>query len=79
MSGVGAIQSLVTKRDEPDRIFASLPKDKVTALNAAQSVTSALFARATGRGGQHIEVSMMEARMAGTARELRPPFQCAST
>lgn len=35
--------------------------DKVTALYAAQAVTAALFARAVGRGGQHIELAMMDA------------------
>jgi crotonobetainyl-CoA:carnitine CoA-transferase CaiB-like acyl-CoA transferase len=35
--------------------------DKVTALYASQAVTAALFARANGRGGQHLELSMMDA------------------
>ncbi|MEQ8839562.1 MAG: CoA transferase [Acidimicrobiales bacterium] len=35
--------------------------DKVTALYATQAVTAALFARATGRGGQHVELSMTDA------------------
>ena len=35
--------------------------DKVSALFATQSVTAALFARAQGRGGQHVEVSMTDA------------------
>ena len=35
--------------------------DKVTALYAAQAVTAALFARAMGRGGQHVELAMMDA------------------
>lgn len=35
--------------------------DKVTALYASQAVTAALFARATGRGGQHVHVSMVDA------------------
>ena len=34
--------------------------DKVTALYAAQAITSALYARAQGRGGQHVELSMMD-------------------
>jgi crotonobetainyl-CoA:carnitine CoA-transferase CaiB-like acyl-CoA transferase len=34
--------------------------DKVTALYASQAVTAALFARAQGRGGQHIELSMTD-------------------
>jgi crotonobetainyl-CoA:carnitine CoA-transferase CaiB-like acyl-CoA transferase len=35
--------------------------DKVTALYASQAITAALYARATGRGGQHLEVAMMDA------------------
>jgi crotonobetainyl-CoA:carnitine CoA-transferase CaiB-like acyl-CoA transferase len=35
--------------------------DKVTALYASQAVTAALFARANGRGGQHVHVSMVDA------------------
>ncbi|MCX2932458.1 CoA transferase [Mycobacterium sp. CVI_P3] len=35
--------------------------DKVTALYASQAVTAALFARARGRGGQHVHVSMVDA------------------
>lgn len=35
--------------------------DKVTALYASQAVAAALFARARGRGGQHIELSMTDA------------------
>ncbi|WP_406288253.1 CaiB/BaiF CoA transferase family protein [Embleya sp. NBC_00896] len=35
--------------------------DKVTALTAAQAITAALFARERGRGGQHLELSMLDA------------------
>ena len=35
--------------------------DKVTALFASQAITAALFARGQGRGGQHLELSMMDA------------------
>jgi crotonobetainyl-CoA:carnitine CoA-transferase CaiB-like acyl-CoA transferase len=35
--------------------------DKVTALFASQAITAALFARAQGKGGQHVELSMMDA------------------
>jgi crotonobetainyl-CoA:carnitine CoA-transferase CaiB-like acyl-CoA transferase len=35
--------------------------DKVTALFASQAITAALFARAMGRGGQHVELAMMDA------------------
>jgi crotonobetainyl-CoA:carnitine CoA-transferase CaiB-like acyl-CoA transferase len=35
--------------------------DKVTALYASQAITAALFARASGQGGQHVELSMADA------------------
>ncbi len=35
--------------------------DKVTALYASQAITAALLARALGRGGQHVELSMTDA------------------
>jgi len=35
--------------------------DKVTALYATQAITAALFARAQGRGGQHVKMSMADA------------------
>jgi crotonobetainyl-CoA:carnitine CoA-transferase CaiB-like acyl-CoA transferase len=35
--------------------------DKITAVYASQSITAALLARAMGRGGQHIELAMMDA------------------
>lgn len=35
--------------------------DKVTALNAAQAISAALFARERGAGGQHLHLSMLEA------------------
>jgi len=35
--------------------------DKVTALFAAQAITAALFARERGAGGQHLELSMLDA------------------
>jgi len=35
--------------------------DKVTSLYAAQAISAALYARERGRGGQHLELSMMDA------------------
>ncbi len=35
--------------------------DKVTALYAAQAITAALFARERGAGGQHVQLSMLDA------------------
>ena len=57
-SGVGEIM-----RDEnggPTQ-FHNLMMDKVTALNASQSITAALLAVSRGRGGQHIELAMLDA------------------
>jgi crotonobetainyl-CoA:carnitine CoA-transferase CaiB-like acyl-CoA transferase len=39
----------------------NLACDKITALTAAQAMTAALYARAMGRGGQHIELAMLDA------------------
>jgi len=35
--------------------------DKVSAMYACQAITAALFARASGRGGQHLELGMADA------------------
>ncbi|HEV2994143.1 MAG TPA: CoA transferase [Acidimicrobiia bacterium] len=35
--------------------------DKITALYAAQAITAALFARERGAGGQHLQLSMLDA------------------
>jgi len=42
-------------------LVATAVCDKVTALNVAQAICAALVARANGAGGQHIELSMLEA------------------
>ncbi len=38
--------------------------DKVTSLTTAQAVTAALLARATGKGGQHVRLAMLDAAVA---------------
>ena len=38
--------------------------DKGTAIQTSQLITAALFARASGRGGQHVKVSMLHASLA---------------
>ncbi len=38
--------------------------DKGTAIQTSQLITAALFARAKGRGGQHVKVSMLHASLA---------------
>jgi crotonobetainyl-CoA:carnitine CoA-transferase CaiB-like acyl-CoA transferase len=56
MSGVGTIAQ--DSNGGPSN-FHNLLMDKVTALNAAQSVTAALLARERGLGGQHVQLSMI--------------------
>ncbi|BBY57453.1 CaiB/BaiF CoA transferase family protein [Mycolicibacterium sarraceniae] len=56
----GLASSQAGKSGEP--IFLQqVVADKVTALYASQAVTAALLARANGRGGQHVHVSMVDA------------------
>lgn len=45
---------------EPQQYY-QLFSDKLTALYGAQALSAALFARERGRGGQHIQLSMLEA------------------
>lgn len=40
-------------------LVQSLICDKTTSITAAQAVTAALFARAKGQGGQHVQLSML--------------------
>jgi crotonobetainyl-CoA:carnitine CoA-transferase CaiB-like acyl-CoA transferase len=47
----------------PD-LIRTLVADKTTAYTAAQAITAALFARERGAGGQHIELSMLNATLA---------------
>lgn len=46
------------------QLVKTIASDKVAALTAAQAISSALFARATGRtGGHHVELSMLDASL----------------
>ena len=47
--------------DGAPTFIKNLACDKITALTAAQAITAALYARAMGRGGQHIELAMLDA------------------
>jgi crotonobetainyl-CoA:carnitine CoA-transferase CaiB-like acyl-CoA transferase len=47
--------------DEVPTFLRQTAADKVTALFAAQAITAALFARERGKGGQHVELSMVDA------------------
>jgi crotonobetainyl-CoA:carnitine CoA-transferase CaiB-like acyl-CoA transferase len=57
MTGVG---TLMKDANGDPTMFHNLLMDKVTALNAAQCVTSALLAKERGHGGQHINLSMLD-------------------
>jgi crotonobetainyl-CoA:carnitine CoA-transferase CaiB-like acyl-CoA transferase len=43
------------------RFLNQTAADKVTALYASQAITAALFARERGQGGQHVQLSMLDA------------------
>ena len=60
VSGFAAVQG----GDGDPAYVRNLICDKITALTAAQAVTAALFARDRGAGGQHIELSMLDASIA---------------
>ena len=62
-SGLASVQT-DPATGEP-AMFRTLLCDKTTAYTAAQAITAALFARATGRaGGQHIELAMLDTAIA---------------
>jgi crotonobetainyl-CoA:carnitine CoA-transferase CaiB-like acyl-CoA transferase len=69
-SGFAGIQG---DDDEP-KYVRTLVCDKITALTAAQAVTAALFARAQGAGGQHIELAMLDAATWFLWPDAAPPF-----
>lgn len=45
----------------PPQFLRQNAADKVSALYACQAITAALFARAQGRGGQHVQIAMADA------------------
>ncbi|BAN01827.1 CaiB/BaiF CoA transferase family protein [Ilumatobacter coccineus] len=62
-SGLASVQS-DPANGEP-AMFRTLLCDKAAAYTACQSITAALFARATGKArGQHIELAMLDAAIA---------------
>ena len=61
-SGLASVQT--DRATGRPQIFRTLVCDKVTSYTVAQAVTAALFARERGAGGQHIEVSMLDAAIA---------------
>lgn len=57
----GMAMNQADPHDEVPVFLRQTAADKVTALFASQAITAALLARAMGRGGQHVELSMMDA------------------
>ena len=57
--GLGANQA-DPETGEP-RFLNQVAADKITAMYAVQAITAALFARERGDGGQHVELSMLDA------------------
>jgi crotonobetainyl-CoA:carnitine CoA-transferase CaiB-like acyl-CoA transferase len=61
---IQAYGGFAANQGEPDgepKFLKQTAADKVTALYASQAITAALFARANGRGGQHVELAMLDA------------------
>ena len=62
---IQAYGGLAANQSDPDDgipvFLRQTAADKVTALYAAQAISAALYARERGKGGQHIELSMMDA------------------
>ena len=61
-SGLAASQTGLN--DDQPKFLKQLVCDKVTAYTACQAITAALFARSRGAGGQHLELSMLDACIA---------------
>lgn len=65
---IQATSGFADTQTDPDSGKPSLIKtlvcDKVTALTVSQAITSALFARANGQGGQHLKVNMLDSAVA---------------
>ena len=61
VGGIGHLQK--GSRDRPE-LVRTVMADKVTAQYAAQGITAALLARERGKGGQHVEVPMLDATLA---------------
>ncbi len=57
----GGLAAAQAGRDGPPQLIRHTAADKISSLTAAQAVTAALFARASGRGGQHVRVPMLDA------------------
>lgn len=61
LSGLAGIQQ---DGDGTPHLVRTIVADKVTGLHVAQAVSTALVARLMGRGGQHVEVPLLDATVA---------------
>lgn len=61
---VGVVHGQVSESLPFPDLVRTLVADKATAHTVAQTITAALFARERGAGGQHIELSMLDATLA---------------
>lgn len=57
------VPMLTYNKEGKPAMFYNLLVDKVSALNAAQAVTAAIVARERGHGGQHVQLSMLDATL----------------
>jgi len=57
----GGLAAAQAGREGPPQLIRHTAADKISSLTASQAVTAALFARASGRGGQHVRVPMLDA------------------
>ena len=57
----GLVGNQTGPNDESPRFLRQAAADKVTAYTAAQAITAALFVRERGAGGQHLQLSMLDA------------------
>ena len=60
----GLVGNQTGLNDEQPRFLRQAAADKITSYTASQAITAALFARERGAGGQHIELSMLDASVA---------------
>jgi crotonobetainyl-CoA:carnitine CoA-transferase CaiB-like acyl-CoA transferase len=56
----GGLAAVQAGAEGAPQLIRHTAADKITALTASQAVTSALFARERGAGGQHLEVTMLD-------------------
>jgi len=63
IQGITGVTHHAKSAEDGPSLLPNLVSDKVASLTVAQAVTSALFARSQGRGGQCVKLSMLECSM----------------